>query len=121
MLNKHILNLKPGDIIAVAYDNYLTYGIFRGYGKDNNLHYFFMPTYFRRPPQKMTPEEAIDDWLKQALISGQKGQKRYVTYINTSSSERVVRVAEDNFLPEEWAAILEFRNLLIKFNSIKIP
>lgn len=121
MLNRHILDLKPGDVIAVAYGNYITYGIFRGYGKENNLHYFHMPTYFRRPPHGMTREEATDDWLKSVLLTQQKGQKRYITYINTGSSDRVVRVGEDNFLPEEWAAILEFRSLLIKFNSIKIP
>ena len=91
-------NLKPGDLVAVAYQNSFQFGMFLEFTSNNGAHYRWLP-YFNQAGKWNTVR--IENLEAGETSLGQ------VDYINTGADSRIIPISE-NLLTELQARYLKF-------------
>lgn len=95
--------LEPGDIIAVAYNNHFSVGIFVRYGGAGNVHFYPMSYIASIAANiEMHPKNLPNVW-----------------YINTNADERVVKLTEASLTDKQKEEADIVRKLLLKLGKIK--
>lgn len=104
MTHNFARTLAGGDLIMVPYSNRLYPGIFRGYGKAGNIHFYMLRT---------------EQYYKDNVINRiNSGKKPYVDFINRAGTNLIAKID-----PNEVEANLrvwydEYKQLLISKGMI---
>lgn len=96
--------LKTGDLIAVAYNNYFQIAIFRDYGKVGNVRFWF-------PYHIIAKDDEYEKWGGTF--------KLFVAHINSDAGNRVFRITEDNLDANKLQDIEKCYQILVKHGIIK--
>lgn len=94
--------LCPGDLIVVAYNNYLWPAIFIKYNKNNVPNYFL----FNIPKLQ---------YIENSFL---RGQRPYVDYISRKGNTAIAKIAEEELSDEKRDIYYKMFDLLKKNNYI---
>lgn len=100
MIHNFARTLAPGDLIIVPYSNHLYPGIFKGYGKGGNIHYFMIRS-----------DQRAKDYVINRMLDG---KKVYVDFINRTQDNVIAKLHPDELEASLRAWYDEYKQLLIQ-------
>lgn len=119
--------IVPGDLILVAYGNYLDFGWYAGNGR-GTVQYYTMrgPAVayleYEKWLKMSDKEKAENKWMTSRFIKGFTAKSFWKSYINSPHPTRIMKVTnpEDIFTEQEDRELYErSKEVMIKINLVK--